>query len=542
MATTTAASPTSENKVNVNRYDRQLRLWGDHGQACLENAKVCLINATATGTEILKNLVLPGIGSFTIVDGDKVTGADVGNNFFLAKDTIGQSRAHVATNLLMELNEEVSGDYVEESPEKLLESNPEFFNRFTLVVATNLHEKPLLQLAANLREADIPLLICRSYGFIGYARIVAADHTIIESHPDNSHEDLRLDCPFPGLIDFCDKLNLNDMDKKEHSHVPWLVIIYKYLQKWKEEHNGEPPKNYKEKTLMKETIRNGVLINENGNPEEEQNFDEAVENLNTSLVRTHIPETVQKIFNDPSCTQMHADSKNFWIMLHAMKEFTENEGKSALPLRGTIPDMTADSNRYIQLQNIYREQAHKDVTNILHRVQNILQKIGKPYCSITEQDVKLFCKNGSFLRVIHCRSLAEEYDPKSAQIQEGLQLGDEEDSDIVFYLMLRAAERFFEEYSRYPGWYDDQVEGDVFKLKTHVSKLLMELGLSSTLIKDDYIHEMCRYGASELHSIAAYMGGVMSQEAIKIITGQFVPFNNTLIYNAMKQCTTTLEL
>lgn len=36
------------------------RLWGDHGQETLENAHVCLINATATGTEILKNLVLPG--------------------------------------------------------------------------------------------------------------------------------------------------------------------------------------------------------------------------------------------------------------------------------------------------------------------------------------------------------------------------------------------------------------------------------------------------------------------------------------------------
>lgn len=55
------------------------RLWGDHGQAKLEEAKVCLINATATGTETLKNLVLPGCGSFIIVDGEKVTDEDVGN-------------------------------------------------------------------------------------------------------------------------------------------------------------------------------------------------------------------------------------------------------------------------------------------------------------------------------------------------------------------------------------------------------------------------------------------------------------------------------
>lgn len=43
------------------RYDRQLRLWGDHGQFALEYAKVCLLRAEGLGAEILKNLVLPGI-------------------------------------------------------------------------------------------------------------------------------------------------------------------------------------------------------------------------------------------------------------------------------------------------------------------------------------------------------------------------------------------------------------------------------------------------------------------------------------------------
>ncbi|MEQ2246331.1 NEDD8-activating enzyme E1 regulatory subunit [Ilyodon furcidens] len=96
------------------KYDRQLRLWGDHGQEALENAHVCLINATATGTEILKNLVLPGIGAFTIVDGHTVAGEDVGNNFFLSSNCIGKNRAQAATELLQELNSDVSGNFVEE--------------------------------------------------------------------------------------------------------------------------------------------------------------------------------------------------------------------------------------------------------------------------------------------------------------------------------------------------------------------------------------------------------------------------------------------
>jgi len=69
--TTSTSSSMSASDKNV-RYDRQLRLWGDHGQKRLEEAKLLLINGDATGTEILKNLVLPGIGSFTVLDGKKI--------------------------------------------------------------------------------------------------------------------------------------------------------------------------------------------------------------------------------------------------------------------------------------------------------------------------------------------------------------------------------------------------------------------------------------------------------------------------------------
>ena len=52
----------------------------------------------------------------------------------------------------------------------------------------------------------------------------------------------------------------------------------------------------------------------------------------------------------------------------------------------------------------------------------------------------------------------------------------------------------------------------------------------------------CRYGASELHSVASFMGGTAAQEVIKLLTSQFVPINNTFIYNAIKQTSLTVEL
>ncbi len=101
------------------RYDRQLRLWGDHGQLSLENAHVCLLNATAVGTEMLKSLVLSGVGAFTIIDGQMVAAEDAGNNFFLDNGSMGESRAKAACRFLRELNPEVRGYSVQESPAKL---------------------------------------------------------------------------------------------------------------------------------------------------------------------------------------------------------------------------------------------------------------------------------------------------------------------------------------------------------------------------------------------------------------------------------------
>jgi len=40
----------------------------------------------------------------------------------------------------------------------------------------------------------------------------------------------------------------------------------------------------------------------------------------------------------------------------------------------------------------------------------------------------------------------------------------------------------------------------------------------------------CRLGASELHVVASVMGGMAAQEAIKLLTGQFVPFRCVCVW------------
>lgn len=45
-------------------------------------------------------------------------------------------------------------------------------------------------------------------------------------------------------------------------------------------------------------------------------------------------------------------SKPFWVIAKAVRDFVENEGAGNLPLRGSLPDMTAETARYITLQQL----------------------------------------------------------------------------------------------------------------------------------------------------------------------------------------------
>jgi len=63
--------------------------------------------------------------------------------------------------------------------------------------------------------------------------------------------------------------------------------------------------------------------------------------------------------------------------MRALKRFVDQEGAArelegsiaTLPLSGYLPDMHADTKSYIELQNIYREQAARDCAAVGVHVQ-----------------------------------------------------------------------------------------------------------------------------------------------------------------------------
>lgn len=521
------------------KYDRQLRLWGSHGQQALEEASVCLLNATATGTEILKNLILPGIGGFVIIDSNTICDEDIGNNFFFTSDSIGQSKAKVATALLTELNPDVKGDFVEENVCQLIDQDSEFFLKFSLIIACDVEEDTLRSLGRLLWSNDIPMMICTSYGFIGYMRLVYKEVCVTESHPDNYHDDFRLLQPFPELIHHMKTIDLESMDKKEHSHVPYLVVLYKCLEKWKELHQSLP-KSYKEKKLFSQFLMTQRKKNGQGVYEEEENFDEALKSVNSALIDMTVPGDVKSILEHENCTNIGENSKPFWILCQALKRFLNEHG--SLPLRGSLPDMFSDSKSYIQLQRVYQKKAGQDINSIMDYVTQVYAQLNLGNGKMSETEVKRFCKNSHFLKVVRTKSLEEEFSKTPSD--DVLHSFKDEKSDILWYVVLRATQRFHKIHKCYPGKEHEAIEVDLSKMKACSNDLTNSWGVPGAVeaVLHDHLHEICRFGAVELHSIAALMGGVAAQEVIKLLTHQYVPVSDAFIFNGITSSTTTFKV
>ncbi|KAJ3181110.1 NEDD8-activating enzyme E1 regulatory subunit [Gaertneriomyces sp. JEL0708] len=511
--------------AKTQKYDRQLRLWQAHGQARLEKANICLINGNAVGTEIMKNLVLPAIGSFTVVDPCKVTERDLGSNFFVTVNDIGKSRAQVTMELLRELNEEVSGAAVEDSVSNLLKNNPSFFVQFTLVIATQLAQPDLLALGEYCWAKNIPFIAVRLCGFWGLSRSVVREHCVIESHPESPTPDLRLSAPFPSLLQLLTTVDFSAADSLTFSHIPFVLILLHCIQQFKATHGGAIPSTSEERSefrkMVAEMRREDVA--------EQQNINEAEASVYRAWAPVDIPSNIQDIMDDRAADldQLSKDSEPFWIYVHALRTFARNH--NCLPLAGSLPDMHSDTDSYVRLQTVYHDKSMRDYEEILQNVKQLWEKLRRTD-SVDPDEVKRFCRNARWLKISRGKSIEEEYADGTA-LRSALS---DPTSPSRLYLLFRAMDAFHQRYGRYPGSSDDNDELDAENLMAVLKELLHSVGLEPRADFDDMVREGVRAGGSELHSVAAFVGGIVSQECLKVITKQYGLVHGGFVVDAVK--------
>ncbi|OJD16197.1 hypothetical protein AJ78_03629 [Emergomyces pasteurianus Ep9510] len=553
------------------KYDRQLRLWAASGQQALESSKILLINSDGpldsgspavpgvVGVETLKNLVLPGVGGFTIVDPAIVTESDLGVNFFLDEGSLGKSRAQETCKFLLELNPDVEGDSLDKPIEKLLDDE-RFLQSYTLIIITAPMRRSMLKLvSAAARQHSIPLIYTHSVGFYSAFSVqLPTVYPIVETHPDpNSVQDLRLTNPFPELAAATAKLaDLDNLDDHEHGHVPYLLLLLHFLEKWKATHDGNPPLSFKEKSAFREMVRDGARTNNSTGGEE--NFDEAVAAVLKSVNPWSLKTNVREIFEMEQCNKLDSTSDNFWIIASAIKSFYTTHG--VLPLPGSLPDMKAQSADYISLQNIYKSKARRDLAEVVVSVRALEAQLRgeSPQPRIPEKEIETFCKHAASVKVIRGRDipiLDSNTDPTTLKtIRSSLQTPD---SLINIFITLQILDALVSEYRKSssqsqpepaspssPSFLDQP-----YNWSATQSKLLALLQTDGQPLNEEVqlrianaVQETQRAGVGELHNISSLTGGMVAQEALKVLTRQYVPLDNTCIFDGIGSRTEMVRL
>lgn len=201
--------------------------------------------------------------------------------------------------------------------------------------------------------------------------------------------------------------DIDSLDNHEHGHLPLVVILLHYLEEWRQSHGGVYPTKYADKIAFRDLLSSKMRTDtaEGG----EENFEEAISSVMKHIVEPTVPDTLRQVFEyqhqsevgkvrAPSKTSSDFQSQgertsDFWVIAGAVKEFYEKHGR--LPVPGGLPDMKAQSNVYIKLQNLYKDKARSDAKEVLTHVRNTPSGRG-----IDAAEIELFCTNARFIKLI----------------------------------------------------------------------------------------------------------------------------------------------
>lgn len=116
---------------------------------------------------------------------------------------------------------------------------------------------------------------------------------------------------------------MNRFQSVELNHkVPWIVVVYKFLQKWQDATGLNVPTNYKAKCALKQMIQAGMWMSKHihvklllltfGFPflaitKEEENYEEAVKAINSCFGGGKPNSILLDILNDPACVHLTKD-------------------------------------------------------------------------------------------------------------------------------------------------------------------------------------------------------------------------------------------
>jgi molybdopterin/thiamine biosynthesis adenylyltransferase len=87
-----------------NRYDRQVRAFGEEGQAVLRNLSIAIVGLGGTGSVAAQQLGHLGVGRFVLVDPDLLEDTNLNRVVGTSDVSVGQGKVRIAAALIREIN------------------------------------------------------------------------------------------------------------------------------------------------------------------------------------------------------------------------------------------------------------------------------------------------------------------------------------------------------------------------------------------------------------------------------------------------------
>ncbi len=147
----------------LNQFSRTQLLLGEDGMSALAKAKVAVFGIGGVGGYVVEALVRSGVGSFVLVDDDKVCLTNLNRQIIATRKTVGQYKVDVMRDRILEINPDAQVEV--RKCFYLPENAHEFdFSEYSYVVDAVDTVTAKLEIIMRAKECNVPVISCMGAG------------------------------------------------------------------------------------------------------------------------------------------------------------------------------------------------------------------------------------------------------------------------------------------------------------------------------------------------------------------------------------------
>lgn len=232
--------------IKGQRYDEQIKIFGEETQKNLENMNIFMIGAGAVGCELLKNFAMMGISSnknslLTVTDHDRIEKSNLSRQFLFRENDISKSKSECAIKSIKIMNKNINCKFMEEFVNNKTENifNKEFFERQNAVILAVDNFEARTYISELCEKFNVPYFNCGTDGPYANVEAFIPGKTEKASYPKNFKKvvppcTLKM---FPSSINHCVLWALEHFEKYFNLNIKNIEEMQNNINKFYEEAN-----------------------------------------------------------------------------------------------------------------------------------------------------------------------------------------------------------------------------------------------------------------------------------------------------------------